>query len=142
MIDAAAELVRALPDLAEVVCGQHGGVVRIAHGLWIGRIFVRATFDDETAIHVHTRKRVNVQRRWVLDLPGTQISLVRCRTFDVALQIADELSRNAPGIHEARTLSEIESSVPKSVVQWLTYAQLAEGKGEAPMSFRDWRTGQ
>lgn len=140
MIDLPDELVIGFPGM------RHARRVR---GLIIGAILVRATFPDE-----HTADCagfiVSAANRWAVDhhlLPGARYCDVA--SLSIALLLADELSRFAPGdIEGVRTVPELGRAVGPELGRWIGYvcdvdAEIAvDGCGLAPMDFRAWCAAQ
>lgn len=126
-----------LPDTATLQTIDTGP--RPCRGLWVGQLFVRAAFDDECSIEVGTGRKIDCRGLWLVDLMPSMATITRLRTFDVALLVADELSRHAPDIHDCRSPSDIEQAVSPPLVRWILYAQRRDMLGEAPLAYRQWR---
>lgn len=127
-----------LPDTANVrFANAHGGT-RVAQGLRVGNVFVRAAFANERAYVTGTGEIISAHGLWVVELPRAQIGLAFARSFDAALLMADELSRWWPAMHDATTLAEIERLVTDELVAWMRHVQDEDRDGRTPHDYRRW----
>jgi hypothetical protein len=110
-------------------------------GLYVGRLFVRATFATEVSTDHQTGAPMGAHRGWIVDHAELRVGVARVHTFDTALLIADELSRFAPDVHEVGSVDQLLAVVPAPLVEWMQYASMLDRLGQVPPCYRAWGGG-
>jgi len=123
-----------LPD-ARFVCFDNAAP-RIARGLAVGHLFVRAAFIDEYA--TGALGDVPLAGLWIIEAGACGVSA--CASFATALLIADEVSRFADD-ERLSTVGEcggLRSALCRELIMWIEFAEEVDAEGFAPWHYREW----
>jgi hypothetical protein len=123
-----------LPDVRSV-CFDNSAP-RMAHGLVVGRLFVRAAFVDEYA--TGDLGDVPLAGLWIIETGACGVSA--CASFATALLIADEVSRLADDeqLSAASESGSVRRALPAELIEWIGFAESVDAAGLTPWHYREW----
>lgn len=109
---------------------------RLAMGIEIGRLFVRAAFEDEIAYT--TNEHVSLEGFWVLECGD--VGVMAARSLALVLLAADEVSRWCADALELAIESpeRMVDVLGHDMIRWLEYISECESAGRQPLDYRRW----